>query len=68
MTRISQGRDNYADMHAGFGWRVPARFNIAQACCGKWARRADATRRVAIRVHGAELRVVPAILVQRRGL
>ena len=54
MMGVSQGRDNYADMHAGFGWRVPARFNIAQACCGKWARRADASQRIAIRAHGAK--------------
>jgi acetyl-CoA synthetase len=54
MTRVSQGQDNYADMHAGFGWRVPARFNIAQACCGQWARGPDAAQRIAIRAHGAK--------------
>ena len=31
--------DRYAELHAGFRWRVPARFNIAEACCGRWARR-----------------------------
>ena len=50
----SQGRDNYAAMHRGFGWQVPRRFNIAQACCTRWARKADATQRVAIRAHGAD--------------
>ena len=50
--KVSQGRDNWAAMHRGFGWQVPARFNIAEACCGRWARREDAERRVAIRAHG----------------
>lgn len=49
----SQGRDNWAAMHRGFGWSVPERFNIAQACCTRWAQRPDAARRVAIRAHGA---------------
>ncbi|MBI5255508.1 MAG: AMP-binding protein [Burkholderiales bacterium] len=25
-------------MHAQFRWQVPAQFNIAQACCARWAR------------------------------
>lgn len=48
----SQGRDNWAAMHRAFGWNVPERFNIAQACCRRWARREDAARRVAVRAHG----------------
>ncbi|HWI82246.1 acyl-CoA synthetase [Ramlibacter sp.] len=48
----SQCRDNHARMHAGFGWRVPVDFNIAQACCTRWANRADAAQRIAIRAHG----------------
>ncbi len=47
---VSQGRDNYSRMHAGFGWQVPERFNIAQVCCTRWARRrahARAERRFA---------------------
>jgi acetyl-CoA synthetase len=47
----SQGRDNYRAMHEGFRWQVPEHFNIAQACCGRWAQQADAGRRVAIRAH-----------------
>ena len=49
------GRDNdpWAAMHGGFGWRVPKRFNIAQACCGRWAAQPDAEARIAIRAHGA---------------
>ncbi|MEP6791946.1 MAG: AMP-binding protein, partial [Ramlibacter sp.] len=32
-------------------WEVPAHFNIAQACCGQWAKMPDASKRVAIRAH-----------------
>ena len=53
---VSQGSDmqadNHARMHADFRWAVPARFNIAQACCGRWAAADDGARRVAIRTHG----------------
>lgn len=49
----SQGRDNWAAMHRRFGWQVPAHFNIADACCRRWARRADAHERVALRAHAA---------------
>jgi len=30
--------DRYAQLHADFRWRVPEDFNIAEACCGRWAR------------------------------
>jgi acetyl-CoA synthetase len=30
--------DLYAGLHASFRWHVPADFNIAEACCGRWAR------------------------------
>jgi len=50
----SQGRDNWPAMHRGFGWQVPEDFNIAQACCARWARRPDAEQRVAIRAHAAQ--------------
>lgn len=29
--------DAYAALHAAFRWEVPERFNIAEACCGRWA-------------------------------
>ncbi len=45
-------RDNHAALHASFGWEVPAQFNIAQACCGRWAQAPDAARRVAVIAHG----------------
>ena len=34
--------DQYARLHAAHTWEVPERFNIAQACCGRWA--GDRTR------------------------
>ncbi len=30
--------DRYDVLHRGFRWHVPARFNIAEACCARWAR------------------------------
>jgi acetyl-CoA synthetase len=30
--------DRYQQLHAAFRWRVPEDFNIAEACCGRWAR------------------------------
>jgi acetyl-CoA synthetase len=30
--------DRYAELHAGFRWQVPKRFNIAEVCCTRWAR------------------------------
>ncbi|MEN9416986.1 MAG: acetyl-coenzyme synthetase AcsA [Pseudomonadota bacterium] len=30
--------DRHAAIHGRFRWRVPARFNIAEACCTRWAR------------------------------
>ena len=29
--------DRYAELHAAHRWEVPANFNIAQACCSRWA-------------------------------
>jgi len=40
--------DHYAALHAGFRWQVDEYFNIAEACCGRWAR---AEPRTAIRIH-----------------
>ncbi len=45
--------DRYATLHQGFGWKVPKQFNIAQACCGRWARQAQTAGQVAIREHVA---------------
>jgi len=32
-----QAPDRYAEIHAAHRWNVPGRFNLAQACCGRWA-------------------------------
>ena len=45
--------DRYAAIHRGFGWKVPKRFNMAQACCGQWAAQPATARHVAIREHVA---------------
>jgi acetyl-CoA synthetase len=29
--------DRYAELYGSFRWDVPARYNIARACCGQWA-------------------------------
>src|SRR5689334_1603637 len=34
--------DRYAELYRDYRWSVPARYNIAQACCGQWA--ADRSR------------------------
>ncbi|TXK23590.1 AMP-binding protein [Ottowia sp. GY511] len=41
-------------MHAAFRWQVPARFNIAQACCRRWAASPDTAARTAIVTHRAD--------------
>lgn len=40
--------DPYSQVHDGFQWRVPEKFNIAQVCCARWAALPDAANRVAI--------------------
>ena len=45
--------DHWARMHREFRWAVPERFNIAQACCTRWANAPDGATRVAVRQHGA---------------
>jgi len=48
---VSQLQDNHAALHAGFRWLVPEQFNIAQACCQRWARAFDATKRIAVHAY-----------------
>ena len=38
--RPDNRHDRYRRIHAGLRWQVPARFNIAEVCCTRWARRA----------------------------
>jgi len=51
-------RDRYRAIYDDFRWHVPARFNLAEACCARWAR--DTPEAIAIRCeqdNGARLRV-----------
>ena len=41
----------YARLHASFGWAVPEQFNMAQACCARWAAQPDASKRIAVRAY-----------------
>ena len=45
--------DHYAALHQGFRWQLDTHFNIAEACCSRWARldaeSSDAPEKVAIR-------------------
>ena len=45
----SQLQDSYSTLHGQFGWHVPEDFNIAQACCTRWA--VKTPHAVAIREH-----------------
>ena len=45
--------DHYAALHRRFGWKVPTHFNMAQACCGRWAAQPGTAGHVAIREHVA---------------
>ncbi|MEY2892703.1 MAG: hypothetical protein RJA98_2611 [Pseudomonadota bacterium] len=38
MTALPHFKDHHAALHAHFHWQVPARFNIAEVCCARWAR------------------------------
>ena len=50
MSRTSPAQaDAYPQLHRGFAWQVPARFNIANVCCRRWAGDAAHARRVAVR-------------------
>ncbi len=48
MARPKHRPDAYDALHGGFRWQVPAQFNIAQACCTRWARGTGSARVVAV--------------------
>lgn len=54
--------DHYAVLHAGFHWQVDEHFNIAEACCSRWARAERETpgaiKKIAIREHGTRAATV----------
>jgi len=35
---VGRMEDRYEQLHAAYRWQVPDDFNIAEACCGRWAR------------------------------
>ena len=45
---VSQDRDNYARLHSRFKWQVPDHFNMAQACCVRWASSARDIENIAV--------------------
>ena len=44
---------DYVRLHSAFGWEVPAQFNIAQVCSGRWAHDPSTASRVAVRTYSA---------------
>ena len=48
--------DHHAAVHGGFRWQTDEYFNIAEVCCGRWARTQpglhNAPEKIAIKVHG----------------
>ena len=48
MKRRYPPQDAHAQLHHGFVWRVPKRFNIAQVCCTRWAQSLDSASRTAV--------------------
>ena len=36
--RVSHPNDAYETVHRQFAWQVPDKFNMAEVCCGRWAR------------------------------
>ncbi len=49
--RVSHPNDAYEAVHQQFAWQVPAKFNMAEVCCGRWARSPQHQHEVAILEH-----------------
>ncbi|MEY4447535.1 MAG: Acetyl-coenzyme synthetase, partial [Pseudomonadota bacterium] len=49
--RVSHPNDAYESVHRQFAWTVPAKFNMAQVCCARWARSPQHQHAVAIVEH-----------------
>lgn len=45
-------QDHYATLHASFHWKVPKRFNMAEACSRRWAAQAGNSRNTAVIADG----------------
>ena len=37
MGKASEGLNRYDELYRSWRWEVPQRYNIARACCGRWA-------------------------------
>ena len=48
MSRKAASTDAWAELHSAYRWRLPVLFNIADACCGRWARNPASAMRVAV--------------------
>ncbi len=46
--------DHYAQIYQQFNWHVPEFFNMAQACCHRWASQSGADQRIAVRTHNPQ--------------
>jgi acetyl-CoA synthetase len=49
--RVSHPKDAYEMVHRQFAWQVPGKFNMAEVCCGRWARSAQHRQATAILEH-----------------
>jgi len=49
--RVSHPNDAYETVHQQFAWHVPAKFNMAEVCCGRWARSPQHQHELAILEH-----------------
>ena len=49
--RVSHPNDAYETVHRQFAWQVPELFNMAEVCCGRWARSAKHQHATAILEH-----------------
>ena len=38
----------YDRLHSAFTWQVPEQFNMAQACCARWAALPEASKKIAV--------------------
>jgi len=51
--RVSHRNDAYETVHRQFAWQVPDKFNMADVCCGRWARSPQHQHATAIVSHQA---------------
>ena len=51
--RVSHPNDAYKTVHRQFAWQVPEIFNMAEVCCGRWARSPRHQHATAILEHQA---------------